>query len=527
MGNIRPYSWSPIAHFAQAFTRDFSLSAVGVQNQVTIINPFNAEVQASLPPFDCRVLSLAFFANPKFLLVGTEDNKLRLWNLDTLEELAQIALFSGDEEWILTTPDLRFQSSPGGTDRMHLVQDRHAVPLESLFEEYHTPRLLSRLIAGEELSPLVPPNALRRPPEVEIAVTKAENGTAQITVTGRSEDAPVTEVRLYLNGKLVAAKQRGLVVEDDEPAASDAIHTLKRTYTVGLLDGRNTFRALALNAQRIESRPVEHVLETETSTNETAGMRLHLVVVGINAYANPRHALNYAVEDARSFAENMRAQAESIFARVESTLLLDANASRERILKSLESLVDSSKPRDVLVFYYAGHGVMSGASEPEFYLVPPDITQLYGNDALLAERGVSATELRELAARIPAQKQLFLLDACQSAGALRSVAMRGAAEEKAIAQLARSTGTYWLTATGSEQFAAEFETLGHGVFTYSLLEALRGAGDDGDGQLTVRELDAFLQTRVPELTREHRGTPQYPASYGFGQDFPLSLILIP
>ena len=31
-------------------------------------------------------------------------------------------------------------------------------------------------------------------------------------------------------------------------------------------------------------------------------------------------------------------------------------------------------------------------------------------------------------------------------------ASRGAKEEKAIAQLARSTGTHWLTASGSEQF---------------------------------------------------------------------------
>jgi uncharacterized caspase-like protein len=101
------------------------------------------------------------------------------------------------------------------------------------------------------------------------------------------------------------------------------------------------------------------------------------------------------------------------------------------------------------------------------------------------------------------------------------VAQRGAAEEKAIAQLARSTGTHWLTAAGSEQFASEFSQLGHGVFTYVLLQDLSGAADTGDGKITVKELDAYLQEQAPELTQKYKGTPQYPVSFGFGQDFPV------
>ena len=58
-------------------------------------------------------------------------------------------------------------------------------------------------------------------------------------------------------------------------------------------------------------------------------------------------------------------------------------------------------------------------------------------------------------------------------------------EERAIAQLARSTGTYWITATGSDQFATEFEELGHGVFTYSLIEGLKGMADNGDSKITI------------------------------------------
>jgi uncharacterized caspase-like protein len=167
---------------------------------------------------------------------------------------------------------------------------------------------------------------------------------------------------------------------------------------------------------------------------------------------------------------------------------------------------------------------MTSDAKPEFFLVPHDVLQLYGADDALRQKGLSSAELLELSKLMPAQKQLFILDACQSAGALTTVAMRGAAEEKAIAQLARSSGTHWLTASGSEQFATEIAQLGHGAITYALLEGLAGRADTGDGRVTVNELKAFLESEVPEITQKHKGTPQFPSSYGFGQDFPVVIM---
>jgi uncharacterized caspase-like protein len=102
--------------------------------------------------------------------------------------------------------------------------------------------------------------------------------------------------------------------------------------------------------------------------------------------------------------------------------------------------------------------------------------------------------------------------------------VRGAAEEKALAQLARSTGTFWITATGSQQFATEFAELGHGVFTYSLIEGLAGKADNGDKRITIKELSAYIENRVPELSEKYKGTSQFPSGYSFGNDFPVGII---
>ena len=79
-----------------------------------------------------------------------------------------------------------------------------------------------------------------------------------------------------------------------------------------------------------------------------------------------------------------------------------------------------------------------------------------------------------------------------------------------------------LTATGSEQFATEFAKLGHGAFTKVLLDALNGAADAGDGIVTVNEPKACIEAKAPELTATEKGAPQYPVTYGYGQDFPVA-----
>ena len=75
------------------------------------------------------------------------------------------------------------------------------------------------------------------------------------------------------------------------------------------------------------------------------------------------------------------------------------------------------------------------------------------------------------------------------------------------------------------RLATETEALGHGLYTYALLEALDGKGDfNSDGRITVKEVEAWLNERVPELSEEHVGAAQYPNSFARGQDFPIVVL---
>jgi len=81
-----------------------------------------------------------------------------------------------------------------------------------------------------------------------------------------------------------------------------------------------------------------------------------------------------------------------------------------------------------------------------------------------------------------------------------------------------------MTAAAANEFSLEDERWdGHGVFTYYLLEGLRGGGDgDGDGIVTFTELYDFVYSSVRNAT-EGRQNPQ---RAGLG-DIPLALVAAP
>lgn len=441
--------------------------------------------------------------------------------------MATLYINPEDHRWIIFTPSGHFDASPGGEDlagwhiNRGIDNEPKFYPLSQYFDEFYTPSLGERLLRGEEFKSEVAEMAL--PPAVEIVSpgnginTDRQSVTVQVKVT--DQGGGIDEIRLYHNEKLVETTQRGLKV-------SGTTGSQTRTYDVAMMPGENHIQATAFNDQRIESNPAG---VTVNYAGGVASSDLYVLAVGVNEYKNTTLNLNYGRPDAEAFTEAIERQSGDIFQSVNVTTLYDGQATRAGLQSSFEDIITSARPQDTFLFFYAGHGVMSepeGDRQGDFYMALSDVVQLYGNNTGLQAEGISGAEMTELSRRIPARKQVIVLDACQSGGAVQTFAMRGAAEQKAIMQLARSAGLVVLASTGTEQYATEFQALGHGVFTYALLNGLNGKADGGsrDGKITVKELEAFINDRVPALTTKHRGQAQYPNSYARGQDFPLVVV---
>lgn len=471
-----------------------------------------------------------------FLSTAT-DNTSRFWDLKgkELASLVYLDLSKEDKsnDFIIVTPEGYFDGTSDAIKKLHLVNGLTIYPLDALFEKFYTPGLADFILSNQPVSLVrkditksvesssIPISSLYPPPVVEVLSPQdqfnSNTPSVEIKVKILDTGGGIDEVLLYQNGKLIEGSERGFKKVEEKSKE------VNKSFTINLLNGKNIIRATAFNLQRTESNPFEIVITYEADKPK---MNLYLLAVGLNSYKNAAYNLNYAIPDANAFVDIINQNAETIFSKVNITYIKDLEATRENILKEFNSIKQNAMANDVFLFYYAGHGVMSEEDKPQFYLAPYNVTKLYGDQEELTRNAISAAELHTLSKEIKAQKQLFILDACQSGGMVEMLAQRGAAEEKAIAQLARSTGTYWFTASGSDQFATEFKELGHGVFTYGLIEGLSSKADGGekDKKITVKELSAYLEDLIPELTQRYHGKSQYPRLYGFGQDFPIVIV---
>jgi WD40 repeat protein len=534
---------------AASSTLNYFIAADVNQRNIFVYSDKGEEIY-KLPTLERKALSIHFSSNNDQFFVISEDNTIKAFETATGKLLGTLYIFKETNDFVFVAPDGRFDGTQDGMKKLYYLKNREIYPLEILMEKYYTPNLYVRLINGE-VFPIIPDNDIRSKPTAKIQYAeKTRNlevdndnplylnttGVAEITILATAPDDAIDEIRLFHNGKIVTLTTRNLIVVDENKNNSAT-----KKYTVNLLNGFNYFRAVALNTQRTESIPDEIVVTyssvsnidpsnntpAESNTNQTIispvdkNATLHLVVVGINQYENKSMALNYALADATAFKDEIEKDAKSIITNIKTYFVTDNTANKSGITGAFGQVQATAKPQDIFVFYYAGHGVIG--KDKEFYLVPNDVSDLKNVQAELETKGIPAKLLQQYAIDIPAQKQLFILDACQSAGAFNEMLSADGDQQKSIAVVSRSTGTHWMAASGAQQYANEFSQLGHGAFTYVLLEALKGSAA-ADKMITVNGLKSYLQQGVPELMKKYSGTLQYPASYGFGNDFPVEIL---
>lgn len=509
------------------FSPDGKYLVSGHYNRGYAVKLWNFETGQLVRAFEGHtgdVNSVQFSPDGKYIASGSADGSTKIWDVTTGQCLITRYDVPNSDDWVAVTPDGRFDGTDAGMKLLYYVKDLEVIPLESFYERFYTPGLAARVFSGStevNAKHYAMGSDIKLPPSVRIvspmASDKFKTDLVEVVVEATDQGGGVDEVRLYQNGKLVSEEQRGF------RQVQRAGEKITKKYSVLLASGMNEFKATAFNTDRTESVPYTMSIELQKAISAS---NLYLVAIGVNTYKNAKYSLTYSVADAEAFSQTVAAKSKGIFSSVKTVVLKDEQCTKTGILAKLDELSGVVKPEDVFIFYYAGHGVMSEGSESipsEFYFAPYDVTQLYGNDDILSAKGISASELRKALINVKAQKQLIVMDACQSGGATELLAMRGAAEEKALMQLARSAGIAVLSSTGTEQFASEVKQLGHGVFTYSLLSGLNGQADGGikDGKITIKELAAFLEDNVPELTKQYRGTSQYPNTSIRGMDFPI------
>jgi len=478
------------------------------------------------------VNGLSISADEKVLLSKAEDGMVKLWDLASGKEIAQYVFFE-DGEWVCLTPEGYYNASENGAQNLNVRIDNSIYSMDNFFDTYFRPDLVKAKIEGRDLALLANASfqkGVKTPPEMSMSVMTvsgswesfsraAENimisdGCVRIRIEGKDTGGGLKETRLFRNSKLVETGTRGLVAIPR--------YDYSQEYVVALTSGENVLMVLGYSEDMIQSNPVQAVV-TYTPAR-LIRPDVYILAVAINSYQNSRYNLNYCVDDGKGFLDALHPRAGKLFGKVFAYTFYDDQASKGNIVSQLNRIVEKAKPDDVFILYYAGHGIAipNEADESEFFFVLPTITQMTDLQQC-RNNGISAVDLRELVRRIKATKQMMFIDACNSGSFAESFAFRGAAEENALAKLSRATGTAIYAATTSEQFASEVKELGHGIFTFSLIEAMSGKALNAEGQITNNSLKSYLDIRIPQLSKQYKTIEQYPTTFSIGQEFPIGL----
>jgi hypothetical protein len=206
-------------------------------------------------------------------------------------------------------------------------------------------------------------------------------------------------------------------------------------------------------------------------------------------------------------------------------VLLDDCATRENILAGLRRLVTTATSNDTVLIFFSGHGgrTTTPGSDASF-ICPADF------DVSLPEStGIGADELSSIVSEIPALRVIVILDACHADGAafLKALEIEKKIEfrlkDAALDKLCTGSGRIVLSSCKDDERSQTYPSKGHSLFSYFLLEGLRGkAIDRGDGLVHVLDLFHYVSEQVP--LNVSAGHQQHPVLKVHAENnFPLAL----
>ncbi len=459
------------------------------------------------------------------------DGTIRWYRYSDGKELLAFFPHADKKRWVVWTPTGYYDASPGGEEligwHVNNGKDQAAdfFPASKFRSSYYRPDVIAKILdtldEGEALR-LANAESGRKQSSATVAqlmppvisISSPDNGTSVSTTTvtirytvRTPNDAPVTNVRLLVDGRPMAAERSLKAVPKDNAEQSVTVTIPERNCEIGII-AENRHSASVPATVRL-------TWAGKKQDEFTVQPKLYVLSVGVSAYKDTALTLKYAAKDARDFASAVQKQKGGMYRDVVVKTLSDAQATKDDILDGLDWLKKEVTARDVGIIFIAGHGVND--STGNYYYLPQN-----ADPDKLMRTGVTFSDIKNTLASL-AGKALLFVDTCHSGNVMGSRRGGSADINAVVNELASSeNGAVVFASSTGKQYSLEDDNWGNGAFTKALVEGISGKADyGGKGRITVNMLDLWLSERVKELTGgKQTPTTTKPQTI---QDFPLAL----
>lgn len=489
-----------------------------------------------------HIHSLAFDSTEQKLVSASEDGSVIIWDWKNGEKL--VSLLASDENWMVVTPENYYFNNKEGYQLVGFKIKDKAVPFEQFDIEYNRPdKVLEKMggdkkwiqcfylahlkrIKKEGIKGTINPDELINMPEITIKNSnllplQTNKETLDFTVKVTGDGIAGGKLAVWVNGvPEVPTINKSLVINNKEAKVK-----------ITLSPGVNKVRVAYINKGGIESIP--EIFETKYIAAKPTKPNLYVLCIGVSEYKNPDMNLRYAAKDSRDLAAQFKTA--NGFAKIQIDTLLDKKATLENILGWKKKLI-TAKVDDMVIVCLSGHGLLDDSMN--FYFATHDI-----DFKSPAKRGLAYEDMEGLLAGIAPRRRLLMLDACHSGeadkagleeitenielasgkkGTIKTYRYRTSEllteveNEKIVSpfdlmsemftNLNKGSGNVVISAAAGNSYALEADEWENGVFTFSVLEALKNKTADynQDGKISVAELRKYITNNVSTLTNNRQ-----------------------
>ena len=179
-------------------------------------------------------------------------------------------------------------------------------------------------------------------------------------------------------------------------------------------------------------------------------------------------------------------------------------AKIESAFKAFSGRLKKLNRNDISLVALAGHGRQVRVREGDELVEKPLFCPV---DTLSSDTGtmIGLDEWITVIARDSGcSNNLMLVDACRN----NPSRGRGGIDGNVVKELPAKMAVFFSASNGTRAFPAD--DLKHGIFSYYVLEGLKGAASDRENEVTWQNLISYVKKNVPKKSKQVYGSPQNP-----------------
>jgi WD40 repeat protein len=334
-------------------------------------------------------------------------------------------------------------------------------------------------------------------------------------------DAPVSEVKVRVNDKLVRSLDNRALrsTRGDVQEVQVAVPPVDSQIRLFAANKNGKSEPVVVNVRR----SVEPAKVTEARFE-----KLYLLIIGVSKYPE-EWKLDLAEKDAQDFNYHMVRQAGKLYGTAVPRLLINEQATREKILEGLRWLRENVGEKDAGIVFMAGHGDRVG---PAYYFIPGDPDVLPSRSAFKSTQEFDLWKQKNAPQRwVPGEeisrtllglkgRAAFFIDTCHSGVNARPGQSTNPDLTKALNEINEERGVIVFASSTGKELSQEDPAWGNGAFTKAIIEGIRGGADfRKDGLIRPSTLQSYVTERVMELTKKE----QRPVVFTVGIDDPIAV----